>query len=174
MKIGGWAKAGVLGVLMLWIGCARPLADQTNEARQASVSNPGAEAFKLEGCQITALTVYFWRDWMPIVEHPGPDRGSPLYAKAALFLDNSKGGEKKLSFKASVVDAEGQKDALSKYRLTWDCVLKAGETREVEFLSHDGPYLPVGSSIHLEFTFTDEQGHSAIVKTPSGVIERTD
>jgi len=52
--------------------------------------------------------------------------------------------------------------------------MKPGETREVEFLSHDGPYLPVGSSIHLEFTFTDEQGHSAIVKTPSGVIERTD
>jgi hypothetical protein len=62
----------------------------------------------LGACKITVLKTYFWRDWMPIVSRPGPDRGSPLHAKVQLSLDNSTGNADTFSFRAVIVDSKGK------------------------------------------------------------------
>lgn len=160
---------------------------------------------ELGPCKITVLQTYFWRDWMPIVDRPGPDRGSPLHAKVKLRLDNSMGGTDKLSFRTEVVDDKGQSHSVpfhvlpnfqvlpdavwksyrnfdeetkrsvaDKYNVMWNGELKPGEIREVDLATADGPYLPVGSSIHVKITWMDQQGDSVVVRTPDEPIHRTD
>lgn len=205
MKIRRLILAAMVYLFILNIGLSWGLPTQSSATSKATTSNESNKAAQLNGCTITALSVYFWRDWMPIVEHPGTDHGSPLYAKAKLLVDNTAGGAKKFSCKGMVIDEKGESQAmtfqampdyrllpdaisksypsldekgkgevLAKYNVIWDGSLKPGEVREVEMISHDGPYLPVGSRIHVEFTFTDQQSRSVIVKTPTDVINRTD
>jgi hypothetical protein len=76
-------------------------------SQTTTVIEKGVKA-QLGKCEITVTEVYFWRDWRPIVSHPGPDGGSPLHARVRLWMDNSKGDAYKYSFKAVVVDADGQ------------------------------------------------------------------
>jgi len=204
MKIRGLLLSAGVVFLVLGVGIVGLFPTSSESGRQAGTSPASLKAAELGGCKITALSVYFWRDWMPIVAHPGPDRGSPLYSKVKLLVDNSAGEAAELSFKALVFDENGQsypatfsaqpdyqllpkavyesyssldeqgkKDALAKYHVIWDGAMKPGEVKELELLSHDGPYLPVGSRIHVEFTFTDPQGRSTTVKTPSDSINRT-
>jgi len=173
-------------------------------SQTTTVVEKGAKV-QLGKCEITVTEIYFWRDWMPIVSHPGPDGGSPLHARARLWMDNSKGDASKFSFKAVVVDANGQshpvapkllpnfrvlpdevanayrgydektkKDAIAKYNVEWDGVLKPGESRVVELATAEGPYLPVRSLIHMEITWTNQKGDSVTVRTPEAQINRTD
>lgn len=65
-------------------------------------------AAELGRCKIAILQVHLWRDWMPIVHNPGPDRGSPLRTWIRLSLDNSHGGAERLWFRASVLDPKSQ------------------------------------------------------------------
>ncbi len=173
-------------------------------SQTTTVVEKGAKV-QLGKCEITVTEIYFWRDWMPIVSHPGPDGGSPLHAKIRLRMDNSRGDANKFSFKAVVVDANGQsypvapkvlpnfrvlpddvanayrnydektkEDAIAKYNVEWDGALKSGEIRAVELAIAEGPYLPVGSLIHMQITWTDQKGDSVAVKTPEAEINRTD
>ena len=154
---------------------------------------------RLGACEIRVLNVSFWRDFMPIVSRPGPDGGSPLHARIKLILDNSRGADNQFSFRAVIVDGKGQPhpvpfrvitqtgspsdpnlDGKSKrtsataHGAVWDGGIKRSEIREVELVTADGPYLPVGSSIHVEITWTDQKGDSVIVRTQDGQIRRTD
>jgi hypothetical protein len=70
-------------------------------------------------------------------------------------------------------DAEAKKEAMEKYNVVWDGVLKKGEGREVEIMTSEGPYLPAGSRIHVEITWTDEKGNSAALRTPDDDIKQT-
>lgn len=204
MKIRRLILTAAVCFLMVGISLSWALPSQS-AGYQDGTSTANLKAVELNGCQITALSVYFWRDWMPIVEHPGTDHGSPLYAKVKLLVDNSKSGAKKLSYRGVVIDEkgrsypatfdvlpnysllpqdvyesypnldeQGKKDVMGKYHVVWEGELEPGQVKEFELISHDGPYLPVGSRIHVEFTFTDQQGHSVTVETPSDVINRTD
>jgi hypothetical protein len=56
----------------------------------------------------------------------------------------------------------------------WDGGLNPGEIREIELAIADGPYLPVGSSVHVEIECSDKQGNMAVARTPDESIERTD
>jgi hypothetical protein len=205
MKTRGLILTVVVCFLPLQFGFSRTSPSQASAAQLAGTTTPSLKAVELEGCKISALSAYFWRDWMPIVEHPGTDHGSPLYAKVKLLVDNSKSGAKKLSYRGVVIDEkgrsypatfdvlpnysllpqdvyesypnldeQGKKDVMGKYHVVWEGELEPGQVKEFELISHDGPYLPVGSRIHVEFTFTDQQGHSVTVETPSDVINRTD
>ena len=175
-------------------------------ADSATLSATGTGA-ELGACKIVVLETYFWRDWMPIVGRPGPDRGSPLHAKVAFSLDNSTGAADRLSFQAVIIDQKGQshpgtfrvmpnyrilpeaidnpeswrtmdetakKAVMAKYNVIWNGELKPGEVRRVELLAADGPFLPVGSRVHIEITLTDQKGNSAVVRTPDEYINRTD
>jgi hypothetical protein len=205
MKTRGLILAAAFCLLLLGFGLSRTWSSQSSAAHQAGASIASLKAVELDGCKITVLSIYFWRDWMPIVEHPGSDHGSPLYAKVKLLLENSKSEVKKLDFTGAAIDEkgrsypvtfavlpkydmlpqdvykayssldeQGKKDVMAKYHVVWEGGLEPGQAREIELISHDGPYLPVGSRVHIEFTFTDQQGRSAIVKTPPNVINRTD
>ncbi len=52
--------------------------------------------------------------------------------------------------------------------------LQGGEIREVELATAEGPYLPVGSSIHVRIEWTDKKGDTEVVRTPDESIRRTD
>jgi hypothetical protein len=129
-------------------------------------------------CEIRALDVYFWRDFMPVVSRPGPDRGSPLRAKVRLSIDNTRGIANKLSFQAVIVDEKGQSHPVffqvTRHGAVWDGEIKASEVREIELVTAEGPYLPVGSGVHVQITWTDRNGDSVIVRTPVAQINRTD
>ncbi len=192
-RIAPWILASVL-----LAGSSGLAADAGSTGKQDATARPGS-------CAITVLDVYFWRDWMPIVDRPGPDRGSPLRAKIKLRLDNPTAGATKLSVQAVVVDDQGRSYPLTfnplpnyrllpdpvaktyrdldekaraemdaKYRVTWDSVLNPGESRDIELLAGDGPYLPVGSDVRVVMTWTDQKGTSVAVTTPKAPINRTD
>lgn len=173
----------------------------------AAETNPDdGVVFKLGTCKISVLETYLWRDWMPLVGRPGPDKGSPLHSKIQLYLDNSAGSSAKFSFQGIIVSSKGQSSAvtftvlpnyrlipesidnpeswqtmdetarkavIAKYNVLWSGELKPGETRKVELLSADGPYLPGGDTAAIKITLTDQKGRSVVVKSPSTLIHKT-
>jgi len=194
-----------LFLLLIQAGFGRAFLAQPDPARVDGAQKPSERIFMFEGCKISVLSTYFWRDWMPIVEHPGPDHGSPLYSKIKLRIENTSSGPAILFFKAAIIDEQGRsypasfsvqpdykllpksaydsysnldeqgkKDVIAKYGLVWDGSLKQSEVREVELLSHDGPYLRAGSRVHLELAFSNPRGNTIIIHAPSDIINRTD
>jgi hypothetical protein len=71
-------------------------------------------------------------------------------------------------------DAESKKAVIVKYNVRWDGGRSQGEIREVELATAEGPYLPVGSSIHVRIEWTDKNDATAVVRTPDEPIKRTD
>ena len=67
-----------------------------------------------------------------------------------------------------------KKAVIAEYNVLWDGGLKPGEIREVELVTAEGPYLPVGSSIHVRIEWTDKKGDTVVVRTPDALIKRTD
>jgi hypothetical protein len=177
---------------------AKPDADPERLAADGSM-------VRLGDCEIKVLKTYFWRDWMPIVSRPGPDRGSPLRAEVTLMVDNSSGSANKLCFNAAIVDKEGKsypvvfhvladyhvlpddiaksfhgldietrKSIALKYNVKWNGELKTGEVRKIRLNTADGPYLTVGTKIHVVMRWTDRKGNSAVLRTPDAPVNRTD
>ena len=135
--------------------------------------------FKLGDCQITVLEVSFWRDWMPIVAHPGPDHGSPLRAVIKLRLSNSSAADVKLAWTAAVIGDDGKSNLLEFRALPddgaiWNRTLTKGGSREIVMTAQDGPYLPVGSLVCVEMIWTDQKNKTVLIKTPKAPIGRTD
>lgn len=170
-----------LFVIFLIAGCsgsssvsqAKPDAEASPSVDSVQHSSEGTAA-ALGNCRIIVQETNVWRDWMPIVDKPGPDGGSPLHVKIRLRLDNSAGDEKKLSFEAAVVDDKGQSHAIDAHYVQWNGELKHGESRAVELSAADGPYVPVGSSVRVVMTWTDQAGDSLTLSTPESTIFRTD
>jgi hypothetical protein len=71
-------------------------------------------------------------------------------------------------------DDEAKKAAIAKYNVLWDGGINPGEVREVELATAEGPYLPVGSSIHVRIEWTDQKGNTVVVRSPDEPIKRTD
>jgi hypothetical protein len=67
-----------------------------------------------------------------------------------------------------------EKAVPSQFNATWDGGLDPGEIREIELATAEGPYLSVGSSIHVRIEWTDKTGDMAVFSTPDEPIERTD
>jgi hypothetical protein len=190
---------------ILFTTCTGPASSfEKNKDSSSSENLPGYTA-NLGKCRITITGASVWRDWMPIVEHPGPDGGSPLHARIKIWLDNSAGELTRLSFQAVItddkahhyalplhilpnfrvlpesirksfnsLDEEARKKSISKYNVVWNGVLKKGETREVEFASAEGPYIPAGYHVYVEMTMTDQKGNSQVLKSSESIIGRTD
>ena len=187
-----------------WL-CPAYAAETNPNVNQAQYTGDGV-VFKLGACKISVLETYLWRDWMPVVDQPGSDKGSPLHSKIQLYLDNSAGDSIKLSYQGVVVSSKGQSSAvtftvlpnyrlipesidnpeswqtmddtarkavIARYNVLWTGELKPGETRKVELLSSDGPYLPGGDMATVEITLTDQKGRSVVVKSPSTLIIKT-
>jgi hypothetical protein len=71
------------------------------------------------------------------------------------------------------MDETARNAVLEKYRVLWNGELKPGETRKIELLSADGPYLPDGDTASVKITLTDQKGRSAVVESPLTLIHKT-
>ena len=91
-----------LGVFACLLGAGAGIGAET------TAGGAKGSSARLDSCTITVLEVYCWRDWMPIVAQPGPDRGSPLRVKVRVQLDNAGGGATRLAFHARVLDEAGK------------------------------------------------------------------
>jgi len=117
---------------------------------------------------------------MPVSQRPGSDSGSPLYAKIKIHLSNSGDKVARLRFATVVYDQESQSHPIvfqvlpDQHNSVWDGSLGAKESRVIELLTNDGPYLPVSSRIYTVIVFTDQDGNSQSVGTARIAIDRTE
>ena len=133
---------------------------------------------RINGFDVGLSDPYLWRDWQPVVSNPGADGGSPLRAAVTLLITNREDIKRPISWKAFLESADGER-----FPLHWTdraqtprsaVTLGSGQTYEVELVAHNGPYLPVGSSVSINFQFEtdgDQTGH--LLSGPVSV-ERTD
>jgi len=185
--------------------CTGPASSLEKKPDARASENSSVSPAFLGNCRITMTEAIAWRDWMPIVEQPGPDGGSPLHAKIRLWLDNSAGDLTRLSYEAVIVDEKGtthtlplnvlpnfrvlpddlrtsfksldddtRKKSMSKYNVIWNGVLNKGESREVELISAEGPYIPAGSRVRIEMIMKNRKGKRQVLKSSEISIRRTD
>jgi hypothetical protein len=173
MKIYQARKAGILmGTLAIALGLGRVAGSGQEVASKPAI-------FKLGDCQIAVLGVSFWRDWMPIVAHPGPDKGSPLHVVVKLRLNNPQGADSKLAWTAAVIGEDGKPTpvdlrALPEDGVLWNRTLRRGESRDLTLAAQDGPYLPIGNLASIEIRWTDQNNAGAVLRTQKVSVERTD
>lgn len=153
-----------------------------SEANEVSMASIDASETKgnIEDCVITLLDAYIWRNWMPFLESPEPDGGSPLHISVRLRFDNSKGKTTKLSLSAVVLGEDNMQypvvfDAVrDKHENLWDGTVAGGDNKNIEMLAKGGPPLRVGTKSSLLMTFTNRVGAKVSLKTPELIIERAD
>ena len=134
--------------------------------------------YHLGGVEIQLLDVYMWRDWMPEVEKPGRDGGSPLHIRVRLQIYNSADQDALVRFDGAIFDNKIPHSVTLLARLKkesdfWDGHLEAGQTATVEFATDNGPYIEPGSWVEIMITFRDLQGNTVSVLSPKTEIRRT-
>ncbi len=129
---------------------------------------------------ITLRQTRFWRDWMPEVEAPGPDGGSPLYADLHLELENTGDHAATLQFEAVLHRADETTTPIS-LEITasgdtsgWRGPLGAGERRLISLSGRRGPYVPAGEPFRCELRWRDHSAHTGSVMTGEQRILRVD
>lgn len=170
----------VLGFMAMLATVSCAVGTNTPPAIASTPISSFQETGSISNCTITILEAYFWRDWMPFVQHPGTDGGSPLYVRIQFRLDNSSGKAAKLAFSTTIYDQENRTYPIvfqflpDQYKYVWDGALAAGDNKVVEILTNEGPYLLVGSKISVVVTFTDQDGKTVSVRTPEIEIKQTE
>lgn len=128
--------------------------------------------------EVRLLDASLWRDWMPIVQEPGADGGSPLYARIELDLHNRGRTPLRLTWHVELV--VGAKvyalpfQAQDKTGKTWTGRLGADARQVVELFTRAGPYLAVGTEVYARAVFSADDGERVTMETPVHAIERTD
>jgi len=106
------------------------------------------------------------------------DGGSPLRAAVTLVITNREDAQRAISWKAFLESADGEQ-----FPLHWTdraqtpqfaVTLGSGQTYEVELVAHNGPYLPVGSSVSIHFEFETDGDQTGHLFSGSVNVERTD
>ena len=137
-----------------------------------------ATSIALGGVSFQVNSTYFWRDWMPIVQKPGPDGGSPLFGAIKVGIDNASAASR-MTLTCTVRDVSGKSypAAASLIDLAtgkeWDGTVPANGHVDVYVSLHDGPYLPLNSKVFAVLTWTDQAGRAASMRTPEGQINGT-
>ena len=152
--------------------------DDTNAKEASRLSTKSLRtSVQLGGCQIEAKRARYWRDETPFVTNAGPGRGSPLYTSILMRFHNVTNRPRRLTFTAEIHDSHGGIHSVPFHTVRsngrpWFGDLAAGEQREVEFLSHHGPYLFVGTMAFAVFTWRDVEGGEVRLRAPSGQVGR--
>ena len=173
---------------MTVIGCAgqqvNPAFEEGSESgmpKQPSSANARSlpTSVVINDVRIEATSASFWRDWMPMVSRPGPDGGSPLYSLVRFQFHNTGTTTRRFSFTAEVHDGTGGIHAVP-FRIMrtysgppWNGEIGPGERRDIEILSHDGPYLQIRSRVFAVVTWSDGQGGRGVLRSPDGSIDQT-
>jgi len=177
------SNVGIAVLLMILVICAGCVSSPDSIISSSPTPLPlsGLETTaNIGNVSVTVLKAYYWRDWMPEVQHPGPDGGSPLLAKIQIRLNNSGGNDGNLSFTTVVYDQERRSHPVIFHVIpdqngnVWSGSLAAGESKVIQILTNEGPYSPVGSKITTVITWTDQDDNSVSVITPEIGIERTE
>ena len=113
------------------------------------------------------------------MEKPGKDAGSPLYIKMDVHVDNKKGSAVTLNWKAYVLNiATGKHYPVNLVDKNgnpkWEGTIGDSEIKQAELMTHDGPYLKVGTEVILLLRFKDGDGYKLWLKSKKTRIERTD
>jgi hypothetical protein len=176
-------KFRIAAFLMILLACVGCRVDRDNNLPSSPTLLP---IFSLETAatigdvSITILEASYWRDWMPEVENPGPDGGSPLRGVIRLRLDNSKGDQNKLSFTTVIYDEEKRAHAVDFFVLpdpqgnVWNGSVASGEIKEIQIQTETGPYLSVGTRISTVINWTDQGQNDASLRTLETPIKRTE
>ena len=145
---------------------------------EADISDSASSSSRINGFDITLSDPYLWRDWQPVVSNPGADGGSPLRAAVTLLITNGEEIKRAISWKTFLESADGEQ-----FLLQWTdraqtpqfaAALGPGQTYEVELVAHNGPYLPVGSSVSIHFQFETDGDQTGHLSSGSVNVERTD
>ncbi len=159
----------ILLQLLFLIGCG-----PASGARPAAAPLPAST--RAGSLTVSVLRVSMARDWMPQVQKPGPDGGSPLGANVQLLLQNTGENDLQLTFAASIRDSQGRTYPASFVVLPgpyqWKGMLAARQEVTIEIGSADGPYLPVGSTASVVVTWTTQDGAVLSVQSPQCEIKR--
>jgi len=127
---------------------------------------------------VEALNASYWRDFMPIVQKPGPDGGSPLMAAIAVRVTNDGPASTSLSLSGTIHES-GTGHAMTASAVDrqtgrpWNGVILGQTTLVVDVSLRDGPYLPVGSRAFAVITFEDVFRRSVSIRAPEGEIRAT-
>ena len=170
---------GALVLPVLLSGCAIPTSISTTQQNQTTISTvaqqntTGSYEINLAGCQIKLGEPYFWRDWQPDVDQPGPDGGSPLYASADLTLSNPKKNRMAVSWEVWLEDSENrslivQTTNRSGFGNT-GAVLDPESTTSTSLMIRNGPYLKIGARVSLYIKFRHNNTYG-IIHTQPGIV----
>ena len=170
---------GALVLPVLMSGCAIPTSISTTQNNQTTISTDAQQnttasyEIDLAGCQIKLREPYFWRDWQPNVDQPGPDGGSPLYVSADLTLSNATENQLAISwevwiednenksFIAQITDRRGFKNT--------GAILDSESTTSTSLIIRNGPYLKIGASVSLYIKFRHNNTYG-IIHTQPGIV----
>ena len=135
----------------------------------------------LKMVNIEVATAYYWRDWMPGVDKPGADGGSPLLATLDVKFENLTAQETLLTLENAELQASDQSPIAISFQsrrqdgtTPWNGVLAANNKAEtITFFLDDGPYLAVGTEVEVMLEFSDQAGGAYQVNVPAQAIEKT-
>lgn len=151
--------------------------DSEADISDAANHSPSSSS-RINGFDITLSDPYLWRDWQPVVSNPGADGGSPLQAAVTLLITNREEIKRSISWKAFLESADGER-----FPLHWTdraqipqfaVTLGSGQSYQLDLVAHNGPYLPVGSSVSINFEFEINGDQTGYLSSGSVSVERTD
>jgi len=135
------------------------------------------ETVKVGGVSFTVIRTTLGRDFMPIVENPGPDGGRQL-AGTIIVRAANEGRATAFTLAASVYDAKGTKHPVTIVAhdydretlfpgsdIIWPGSMAAGGIQWLELRLTGGPYLAVGSRAYVVLDWTDEGRHKGSMRT---------
>ena len=145
---------GALVLPVLLSGCAIPTSivpiqnNQTAISTVAQQNTTGSYEINLAGCQIKLREPYFWRDWQPDVDQPGPAGGSPLYASADLTLSNPQKNRMAVSWEVWLEDSDNRSLIMQTTNRSGlsnsGAILDPESTTSTSLMIRNGPYLRLG------------------------------
>ena len=134
-------------------------------------------AQNVNGVLISLDIPYLWRDWQPIVRKPGPDGGSPLYAKFDLKLTNISQNTLRVSWTATLKPGDGHLYLLQLTAQGNDAgesiTLGSLATTHLTLRTHNGPYLAAGSETIVAISFKVNGNRPVTIQTLPLVVHQT-
>ncbi len=164
----------LLLVVVMCASCSASPAAPSNGTDAANL--PVSIAIGNVGVKVTSSG--FSRDWMPIVQKPGPDGGSPLMGAIRVVIGNS-GAAGRLTFTGTFWDLSGTSYPATSTAMNWstgkdwDGTIPASAQLDIQVALRDGPYLPLNSRVFAVLTWTDQSGRTVSMRTEEGLIGGT-
>ncbi len=141
---------------------------------------PGlSTSISMGSVSLRATGATFWRDWMPIVQNPGPDGGSALMATIDITVESTGAANRFTLTTPAIRDSSGKNYPTTVSAIetasggAWDGTAPANTRFQIHITLREGPYLAVDSQVFAVLTWTDQAGRVASMRTADGHIRAT-